>query len=389
MNALSGFSAGGPTGTFGTHVDTNTAAKGANGGVDHVMKSKAGVNSSRTAGLTKKKKKSSTNTNNSKDLGGLDEDDTMDEDSETSNSGLGGNFSHGMMKGTNAASKKPTKRKRVVGRNGDIVISNERKSTWSELLARRPQSKDPRNLSSWLNEVLQVSDLDVSLEEIAAAATKSSKPNIVGDDASSNEAMENNDKDDLEEGEVEAKKIKVEKADNLSVSKSSSKSLKEDRKDDSAADSTLAAEAPKEKKDVEAEKSKDEDKKDEDGASLSAVTDAPNDLKDTKDEKDVEASSTKVLPKDMKDTHTKDAKDAEGSSVKDEPNDKKDTDTKDSNDAKDVEAKADSSEEKSGSKRPEASSIEKDDGDEGFASSSFADWKKAKKSLKKGSSLRK
>jgi hypothetical protein len=43
-------------------------------------------------------------------------------------------------------------------------ISKKRRKAWSSLLIKRPRTKDPRHLSSWLNEVLAVSDFDNELE---------------------------------------------------------------------------------------------------------------------------------------------------------------------------------------------------------------------------------
>ena len=43
-------------------------------------------------------------------------------------------------------------------------ISKRRRKAWSLLLDKRPRTKDPRHLSSWLNEVLAVSDFDNDLE---------------------------------------------------------------------------------------------------------------------------------------------------------------------------------------------------------------------------------
>jgi hypothetical protein len=48
-------------------------------------------------------------------------------------------------------------------KNGSLV-STRRRLLWSSLLAKRPRTKDPRNLSSWLNEVLTVSDLDFPVD---------------------------------------------------------------------------------------------------------------------------------------------------------------------------------------------------------------------------------
>lgn len=43
-------------------------------------------------------------------------------------------------------------------------ISKKRRKMWSALLVKRPRTKDPRHLSSWLNEVLTVSDFETAFE---------------------------------------------------------------------------------------------------------------------------------------------------------------------------------------------------------------------------------
>ena len=43
-------------------------------------------------------------------------------------------------------------------------ISAKRRNMWSALLIKRPRTKDPRHLSSWLNEVLTVSDFETPLD---------------------------------------------------------------------------------------------------------------------------------------------------------------------------------------------------------------------------------
>lgn len=47
-------------------------------------------------------------------------------------------------------------------------VSSKRRSMWNDLLGVRPCSKDPKDLSSWLNEVLTVSDLEFPLEQVGA-----------------------------------------------------------------------------------------------------------------------------------------------------------------------------------------------------------------------------
>jgi len=44
-------------------------------------------------------------------------------------------------------------------------ISKKRRKMWSALLVKRPRTKDPRHLSSWLNEVLTVSDFETPFEQ--------------------------------------------------------------------------------------------------------------------------------------------------------------------------------------------------------------------------------
>ena len=45
-------------------------------------------------------------------------------------------------------------------------VSSKRMSMWNSLLDKRPRSKDPKELSSWLNEVLTVSDLEFPLDQV-------------------------------------------------------------------------------------------------------------------------------------------------------------------------------------------------------------------------------
>jgi hypothetical protein len=47
-------------------------------------------------------------------------------------------------------------------------VSSKRRSMWNDLLNVRPSTKDPNELSSWINEVLAVSDLEFPLEQVGA-----------------------------------------------------------------------------------------------------------------------------------------------------------------------------------------------------------------------------
>ena len=58
-------------------------------------------------------------------------------------------------------------KKTVVKENGGEDLSAKRLAMWNDLLIKRPRSKDPKDLSSWLNEVLAVSDINFPLEQVS------------------------------------------------------------------------------------------------------------------------------------------------------------------------------------------------------------------------------
>ena len=122
-------------------------------------------------------------------------------------------------------------------------ISMKRRNMWSALLIKRPRTKDPRHLSSWLNEVLTVSDFETPLESPEAAqpkvvrseasvekkvstAEKAKKPREP--EAPSNEA--NGNSKEKKGGEKEKKKRKMESSeDGSNSSKEDKKSKKEEK----------------------------------------------------------------------------------------------------------------------------------------------------------------
>lgn len=60
------------------------------------------------------------------------------------------------------------------GAEADLAhISKQRRKAWNALLVKRPRTKDPRHLSSWLSEVLAVSDFDTELEQNGSDALPS------------------------------------------------------------------------------------------------------------------------------------------------------------------------------------------------------------------------
>lgn len=83
----------------------------------------------------------------------------------------------------------------------DARVSEERQKRWMELLLRRPSTKDGDSMSSWLMEVLAVSDLDTPLKApgdikavppAAAAAAAAGTSHTVGKEPSSKSKKDRN-----------------------------------------------------------------------------------------------------------------------------------------------------------------------------------------------------
>jgi hypothetical protein len=124
-------------------------------------------------------------------------------------------------------------------------ISIKRRNMWSALLIKRPRTKDPRHLSSWLNEVLTVSDFETPLE-----SPEVTQPKVVRSEASadkkvataekakrprepetpSNEA--NGNSKEKKSGEKEKKKRKMESPKSSEDGSNSSKEEKKSRKEE-------------------------------------------------------------------------------------------------------------------------------------------------------------
>lgn len=67
---------------------------------------------------------------------------------------------------SNKSSKEGGESMAVIGKGSTVAgASEKRQKMWSDLLARRPRTRDPRNLSSWLNEVLTVSDMEFPIDQ--------------------------------------------------------------------------------------------------------------------------------------------------------------------------------------------------------------------------------
>lgn len=125
-------------------------------------------------------------------------------------------------------------------------ISSKRRRMWNSLLVKRPRTKDPRHLSSWLNEVLTVSDFETSLEqeepaEIRAIRTESSLP-------SAEKSKSPKDKD-KKTGEKEKKKRKIEgrslEDGSSSKPKKDEKSLKKSEKGEKKTSDNAEKKSPK------------------------------------------------------------------------------------------------------------------------------------------------
>ena len=93
------------------------------------------------------------------------------------------------------------------------VVSSERRTMWNNLLKKRPRTKDPTELSAWLNEVLAISDVDFPLDQVAAENMNQplgrillnqlptlSKPTVSpmeGETGGPNDAMDSSNKDSV------------------------------------------------------------------------------------------------------------------------------------------------------------------------------------------------
>lgn len=70
---------------------------------------------------------------------------------------------------------KPSEVDQVVAVPSNGKINDERLSHWISLLAKRPSTKDSDTMSTWLMEVLAVSDLETPLPELASKSDSTDK----------------------------------------------------------------------------------------------------------------------------------------------------------------------------------------------------------------------
>lgn len=128
------------------------------------------------------------------------------------------------------------------GFQGLRSISAKRRKLWTDLLVRRPRSKDPRHLSAWLNEVLTVSEFEIPLDQIHLMPAPAAEESTAGSASSDEDKKEK--KKDKKEKKGKKDKIKEktkepvkpkepEKADESSKStEETSKSTEEKSKSD-------------------------------------------------------------------------------------------------------------------------------------------------------------
>ncbi|CAJ1892191.1 unnamed protein product [Cylindrotheca closterium] len=91
------------------------------------------------------------------------------------------------------------------GSQGLRSISAKRRKLWTELLVRRPRSKDPRHLSAWLNEVLTVSEFEIPLDQIHLMPAPAAEESAAGSGSSDEEKKEKKDKKEKKEKTKEKK----------------------------------------------------------------------------------------------------------------------------------------------------------------------------------------
>lgn len=138
------------------------------------------------------------------------------------------------------------------GSQGLRSISAKRRKLWTELLVRRPRSKDPRHLSAWLNEVLTVSEFEIPLDQInlmPAPQVEEAGGSISSEDEKKDKPKEKKEKKEPAKPKKprEPKEPKEKsKPDEEPAAKKSKPNEKEAEKETSGTASTSSDEKPKE-----------------------------------------------------------------------------------------------------------------------------------------------
>lgn len=162
---------------------------------------------------------------------------------------------------------------------GLSTISKKRRSMWSALLVKRPRTKDPRHLSSWLNEVLTVSDFETPLDQPDPSGPTSvvSDPSGEKNGATPEKAKKEPEDRSTKESQPSASKEK----------KNGEKEKKKKKIDSKSAEDGSSASHGKAKKE-EKQSKKSGQKKNSDGSEKksskkSATKDSPTSKKDSED----------------------------------------------------------------------------------------------------------
>lgn len=284
--------------------------------------------------------------------------------------------------GTNGAKRKKSSEGDNEEEEELVGISNKRIKMWSGLLAKRPRTRDPRHLSSWLNEVLTVSDFETPFDQIEEDGIK----NEVSNTPTKKHKSE-------KEGDPSLSSLKKEK-------KSKSKAEKKKKKASKPADG--ASKAKKEKIDTKAsekfpaatDKKTEKAKEPETKPSLTVDSDAAKDSEEkekSSEDKDAEEEKKSSTDESTAISEKLTEKDAEKGAAKEDETDAKLTeeDPKENEDAKSDGIEKSSSpvpSEEQGSKKENGTEESaKHDDEEGFAES-FTAWRdrKKEKAIKKG-----
>mmetsp|Transcript_7030 Transcript_7030/g.16426 ORF Transcript_7030/g.16426 Transcript_7030/m.16426 type:complete len:596 (+) Transcript_7030:66-1853(+) len=153
------------------------------------------------------------------------------------------------------------------GSQGLRSISAKRRKLWTELLVRRPRSKDPRHLSAWLNEVLTVSEFEIPLDQIHLMPAPAAEESAAGSGSSDEEKKEKKDKKEKNKEPANAKespsKPKDKSKDDEEPKAKKSKPSEKIEKESSSTTSTTSSsdEKPKEEEDKKSSESKDKSPK--------------------------------------------------------------------------------------------------------------------------------
>jgi hypothetical protein len=126
------------------------------------------------------------------------------------------------------------------GSQGLASISSKRRKLWTELLVRRPRTKDPRHLSAWLNEVLTVSEFEIPLDQIELP------PTSVAEDSAGGSGESDEEKKEKKSGEQTTKKQKPNSdEESSSQPEGEEKKVSENGKKSESAESSSKKSSPK------------------------------------------------------------------------------------------------------------------------------------------------